>query len=180
MLRNWRAALLQGWIPVFLSPLHRLAGRLNDGRIAGQEGREKQYLLWPNMAPHTNQRQLWACTADRGRCCPSSTGTGSAYLACSVNLFKNWPWLNDRGANLILKHSTLQLRLNLDLFQEPGDEAGRRHGCLHRLTDMIRRTYPCDLRLKTSEHQSAPSSELMSVCSQLNWLHQRSGWSGLT
>lgn len=99
----------------FLRVLQKLAARLEDGSLIDHDSHEKQYLFWPNMAPHTFQRQLQAWRADRSRC-PSSTGTVSAYLACSVNLWKT-DWLNDREGKPHFKSTTLR-RLTSSSFKK--------------------------------------------------------------
>lgn len=63
MLHSWRAVFPEGLIPAFKPSAKTsvdLAERFRDGKIPGQEGHnelltlEKQDMLCPNMAPHTN------------------------------------------------------------------------------------------------------------------------------
>lgn len=95
-----RAALPAGLSPFIL--MMKLAVSLGDDNTTDHNSHGKQYFPGPNKAPHTFQRQLQAWSADCSRC-PSSTGAVSAYLACSVNLWKTDCGLMTEGANLILK-----------------------------------------------------------------------------
>lgn len=139
-------------------------------------------MLRPNMAPHPpkGSSELWT-TDQEERCCPSNPGIGSVYLARRVNLFKNTLWLNDREGNLLkntvpcCSASTLaHVRSLLMIGQADRD-------VYTHMTDTISITFPCvGFGLKARECQSAPSSNLKSSSPKLNWLHCRSGLSGLT
>lgn len=145
----------RGYIRVFLS-LSATAGReverCQAGR-PGEESRAKQYWPRPNMAPHTDRRPR-AWTSGRGGCCPSSTGTGSAYLACSVNLFKSGLLLDDSRANHHFKNTAARRPAStLTRFRSLVMRRGAGRRCVH----TIRRTHPCaDLPEEGSEHQTAP------------------------
>lgn len=66
----------------------------------------EKYLPTPNMGLHPPKSSSELRFSDQEeRCCPSNPDTGSLYLAHSLNLFKNTPWLNDREGNLLLKNT---------------------------------------------------------------------------
>lgn len=103
MFPTWKAEFPAGRQPRIFKPFTkagREAGRWWDSWWRGSWETILVLTKYGTMY-RPGQHRSW--TADQGRCCPSSKGTGSTYRACSVNLSKNLVVFNDRGAHLILK-----------------------------------------------------------------------------
>lgn len=89
MLHIWQTVFPAGMDPCIFKSSANAGGDVGKWWDSWSRGSRETILVLAKYG--TTYQPLWSWTADEGICCPLSTGTGSAYLACSVNLSEKKP-----------------------------------------------------------------------------------------